>query len=187
MTPRYSSSGETVFATQAIEREHEAGLVRGAAAGDRSAFASLYQRYARMIHGILISRVPWGDAEDLVQDVFLTALDRLASLRDEAAFGGWLCAIARHRATDHLRQCKRKTEPLGDVARTLPAPPEAFAVLDEIRSLPAAYRETLVLRLVEGMTGPEISRRTGLRPESVRVNLCRGMKMLRERLEGRKP
>jgi RNA polymerase sigma-70 factor, ECF subfamily len=57
-------------------------------------------------------------------------------------------------------------------------------VLDIIKALPEAYRETLVLRLAEGMTGPEIAERTGLTPESVRVNLHRGMKMLRERLGG---
>jgi RNA polymerase sigma-70 factor (ECF subfamily) len=54
--------------------------------------------------------------------------------------------------------------------------------LEAIRQLPEAYRETLVLRLVEGMTGTEIAERTGLRAESVRVNLHRGMKMLREKL-----
>jgi RNA polymerase sigma-70 factor (ECF subfamily) len=48
--------------------------------------------------------------------------------------------------------------------------------------LPEAYRETLVLRLVEGMTGPEIAARTGLTAASVRVNLHRGMKQLREKL-----
>jgi RNA polymerase sigma-70 factor (ECF subfamily) len=58
----------------------------------------------------------------------------------------------------------------------------AFELLDLIRNLPGAYRETLILRLVEGMTGPEIAERTGLTSESVRVNLCRGMKMLREQL-----
>ena len=51
-----------------------------------------------------------------------------------------------------------------------------------IRRLPEAYRETLVLRLVEGMTGPEIAARAGLTPGSVRVNLHRGMLMLREAL-----
>ncbi|MCX6631188.1 MAG: hypothetical protein NTW28_26550 [Candidatus Solibacter sp.] len=45
--------------------------------------------------------------------------------------------------------------------------------------------ETLILRLVEGMTGPEIAAQTGLTPDSVRVNLCRGMKMLRELLEAK--
>ena len=64
----------------------------------------------------------------------------------------------------------------------MPASPEAFAVLEKIRELPDAYRETLTLRLVEGLTGPEIAKQTGLTPESVRVNLHRGMKMLREKL-----
>jgi RNA polymerase sigma-70 factor, ECF subfamily len=43
------------------------------------------------------------------------------------------------------------------------------------------------MRLVEGLTGPEIAELTGMTPESVRVNLCRGMKILRERLEGCTP
>ena len=59
---------------------------------------------------------------------------------------------------------------------------EAVTVLAVIRSLPEAYRETLILRLVEGMTGPEIAARTGLTAGSVRVNLCRGMQQLREKL-----
>ena len=54
-----------------------------------------------------------------------------------------------------------------------------------IRDLPEAYRETLVLRLVEGMSGDEIAARTGLTSASVRVNLHRGIKMLRERLGSR--
>jgi RNA polymerase sigma-70 factor (ECF subfamily) len=58
----------------------------------------------------------------------------------------------------------------------------ATEILELIRSLPEAYRETLILRLVEGMTGPEIATRTGLTAASVRVNLHRGMKLLRERL-----
>lgn len=57
-----------------------------------------------------------------------------------------------------------------------------MAVLAAIRSLPEAYREPLILRLVEGMTGPEIAERTGLTPGSVRVNLHRGMRQLREKL-----
>ncbi|PYQ92767.1 MAG: hypothetical protein DMF97_21220, partial [Acidobacteria bacterium] len=59
---------------------------------------------------------------------------------------------------------------------------ETLAVLDIVRKLPDAYRETLLMRLVEGMTGDEIAARTGLTPGSVRVNLHRGMKMLREQL-----
>ena len=86
---------------------------------------------------------------------------------------------------DHYRAA-RNLAPLEDAPpQRAAADPDCFLVLDRIRSLPEAYRETLIMRLVEGMTGPEIAERTGLTPESVRVNLCRGMKMLRELLEAK--
>jgi RNA polymerase sigma-70 factor (ECF subfamily) len=59
---------------------------------------------------------------------------------------------------------------------------EAKEVLSAIRSLPEAYRETLSLRLVQGYSGPEIAALTGLSPGSVRVNLHRGMNLLRQKL-----
>ena len=164
-------------------------LVLAAMDGDRAAFAQLYAQYARMIHGILLSRVPRLHVEDLVQDVFMMAMQRLSSLRSPAAFGGWLATIARNHATDHLRSAPRTTELPEALPDRFPnrteATVEATAVMEIVRGLPEAYRETLTLRLVEGMTGPEISARTGLSEGSVRVNLHRGMKLLRERLEGR--
>ena len=57
---------------------------------------------------------------------------------------------------------------------------EADEALRAIRQLPEAYRETLILRLVEGLSGPEIANLTGLTPSSVRVNLHRGMTQLRQ-------
>ena len=92
--------------------------------------------------------------------------------------------IARHRAVDYHRGASETSELKPDMARQAAPLPEAIAVMDVIRSLPDTYRETLTLRLVEGMTGPEIAERTGLGPDSVRVNLHRGMKMLREKLTG---
>ena len=167
--------------------DEDDGLILAAAAGDRGAFGELYVRYARMVHGILLARVPPRDAEDLVQEVFMSAMRQLRGLRTAAAFRGWLAAIARNRAIDYFRGAARSA-PL-DEATTREhgpraAPQDAFLVLDLIRGLPEAYRETLILRLVEGMTGPEIAQRTGLTPDSVRVNLCRGMKMLRDLLGG---
>ena len=79
-------------------------LVRAAREGERSAFATLYDRYARVVHGVLLARVSRDDVEDLVQDVFLAAWRRLDDLRDPAAFGGWLTMIARNRATDFHRR-----------------------------------------------------------------------------------
>jgi RNA polymerase sigma-70 factor (ECF subfamily) len=137
-----------------------------------------------MVHGILIARLPHSEVEDLVQEVFLQALRQLGTLRSPSSVGPWLAAIARNRARDHYRRGPGPSEPLPDV----PGPPhpegEALGVLAAIRRLPEAYRETLVLRLLEGMTGPEIAERTGLTPGSVRVNLHRGMQMLRVALGG---
>jgi RNA polymerase sigma-70 factor (ECF subfamily) len=62
---------------------------------------------------------------------------------------------------------------------------EALEALAAVRSLPETYREVLILRLVEGMSGPEIAARTGLTAGSVRVNLHRGMKLLKEKIGGR--
>jgi RNA polymerase sigma-70 factor (ECF subfamily) len=166
------------------------GLVRAAAAGDRTAFGELYVRYARLVHGILLARVPPAEADDLVQDVFLSAMRQLRGLRTVTAFRGWLAAIARNRAMDYFRQA-RAQEPFEEGMKYRTGARDtgldALEVLDLIRHLPEAYREPMILRLVEGMTGPEIAHQTGLTPDSVRVNLCRGMKMLRGLLEGVEP
>ena len=166
-------------------------LVRAAQRGDRGAFGALYERYSRMVHGILLARVPRPVAEDLLQDVFLQALPRLASLREVAKFGGWLGAIARNRANDYYRRAKPSEEFNDGVAeadggrRGGADAADGLFLLEAVRSLPEAYRETLILRFVEGLTGPEIAEKTGLKHGSVRVNLYRGMQMLREKLEKR--
>jgi len=168
-------------------RPGDAAVVAAARDGDAAAFQDLYRAYARMVHGILLARVPRDAVEDLMQDVFLQAFRQLPRLRDAAAFGGWLAAIARNYARGFFRK-SREMDELTDthVAPGSPsAEAEAAAALAAVHELPEAYRETLILRLVEGMTGPEIAARTGLAPASVRVNLHRGMKLLRERLEGR--
>jgi RNA polymerase sigma-70 factor, ECF subfamily len=166
-------------------------LVVAARRGDRHAFGCLYERYARMVHGVLLARVPPGEADDLVQDVFIAALRQLSSLREPAKFGGWVAAIARNRAHDFHRNAER-VDPLEDDLAEQPAGSakadkgddegRAAAALAALKSLPETYRETLILRLVEGMTGPEIAARTGLTHGSVRVNLHRGMQLLRQKL-----
>ena len=171
------------------EASEDAGLVKAARDGDRVAFGRLYDRYARMVHGVLLAKVPFQEVNDLLQDVFVTALRRLRTLREPESFGAWLAAIARNRASDYHRHSLPE-DPLGDDDLSTPqvagARDEdrnlASRVLDLIKSLPDAYRETLILRLVEGMTGPEIAARTQMTPGSVRVNLHRGMQQLRAKL-----
>lgn len=179
-----------VSSTAALESSPDAALVLAARDGDRSAFGGLYARYARMVHGILLAKVPSHDVDDLVQEVFLKALPRIRDLRDVSRFGPWLATITRNCANDYYRQNRAEdsvTDSLPEDDSESPAAKdesnaEAVVILEYVRSLPDAYRETLILRLVEGMTGPEIAARTGLTPGSVRVNLHRGMQQLRERL-----
>lgn len=160
-------------------------LAERAKGGDRLAFARLYERFAPSVHGVLLASAPRADASDLVQEVFLLALRSIARLEDPASFGPWLLSIARNRARDALKSRRTSVE-LPDEIETAPVAggedAEAERALEAVRSLPVAYRETLVLRLVEGLSGPEIAERTGMTHGSVRVNLCRGMKLLRERL-----
>lgn len=184
--PRASSSQVEFAARFTAEHAFEdASLVRRAQRGDESAFARLYDRYVGVVHGILLARVPPVDVDDLVQEVFLSAWQRLETLRDPAAFGGWLAMITRNRATDSRRRSVEVDELPDTLAAhdATAARAEALAILEVIRSLPDAYRETLIMRLVEGLTGPEIAQRTGLTAASVRVNLHRGMKLLRGKLE----
>src|ERR1044071_9078910 len=165
------------------ETSPEAALVAAVRAGDREAFARLYESFSPLVHGVLLARVPYDEVSDLVQDVFLVAFRKLGTLRDATRFGPWVAMIARNRATDFHRR-RRETEELREEAvRGAGSEAEAKEALEIIKSLPEAYRETLVLRLVEGMTGPEIAERTGLQPASVRVNLHRGMKIGRSVVE----
>jgi len=168
----------------------ETFLVCAARDGDRAAFGRLYDRYARMVHGVLLAKVPPDEVDDLVQDVFLIALRRLSALREKGSFGAWLGTIARNRANDYYRRSRphqqleddTSDQELESVSSSEDQECSAVAILKAIRNLPEAYRETLILRLVEGMTGSEIATRTGMTHGSVRVNLHRGMQQLRAML-----
>ena len=173
---------EAHAAEQPQEIAVEVVLVKAVLAGDRDGFARLYDLYAPLVHGILLARVPRAEVDDLVQDIFLHAYKKLHTLRDSAAFGPWIAMIARNRAVDYHRRSREMVEINDDLRGSEAHDSRAAEILELIRSLPEAYRETLVLRLVEGMTGPEIAARTGLTAASVRVNLHRGMKLLREKL-----
>lgn len=161
-----------------------ASHVRAAAGGAQHGYAWLYRTFAPLVHSIHLGMAPRALADELVQDTFALAFARLHHLREAHKFGPWIAAIARrnrprvspfeHPAVDGIDAAGDTTAP--------DASAEAERVLRAIRALPEAYRETLLLRLVEGMSGPEIAALTGLTPASVRVNLHRGMAKLRASL-----
>lgn len=169
--------------TPAIETRNETALmVERCVAGDREAFGDIYRAFAPLVHGILLSRLPRDEVSDAVQEVFLAAYKNLGSLREPNALGGWLARIARNHVVDHYRGSRPSEELPEHIEGKKDKRLEAEEALAAIQSLPVAYRETLILRLVEGMTGNEIAEQTGLSPDSVRVNVHRGMAMLRKKL-----
>ena len=163
-------------------KSEEAMLIRAVLEGDLDKYGRLYHLYSPLVHGVLLARIPRSEVEDMVQEIFLHALKKLSTLRDTGSFGPWIAMIARNRAMDFHRKSRETVEVTDDLRSSDSSGPKAAEILEIIRSLPDAYRETLVLRLVEGMTGPEIATRTGLTAASVRVNLHRGMKLLRGKL-----
>ncbi len=111
----------------------------------------------------------------------MTAFNRLGQLNDGGKFGAWIATIARRirpeRAVNEVDSGELESHPSADSSPEASA--EADRMLRIISNLPEAYREILMLRLVEGMSCPEIAALTGLTPGSVRVNLHRGMRQLR--------
>lgn len=148
--------------------------------------AAVYARFAAVVHGVALAHVGPVEAEDVVQEVFVKVATHLSTLRDPAALPGWITALARNAALDRLRERARRRAAPEAALHALPARAEPgddralrLRVLALLGTLPETYREALVLRLVEGLTGPQIAERTGLTPASVRVHLHRGMALLR--------
>jgi RNA polymerase sigma-70 factor (ECF subfamily) len=162
-------------------------IVARARAGERAAFDEFHGRFARFVHSVLLAHAPPSEIDDLHQEVFMAAWRNLGSLQESERAGAWLAAIARHaaqrrRATLVVHRARELPAQLADPKARAGGGLDGARLLTLLRELPEAYRETLALRLVEGFTGPEIAEATGLTHGSVRVNLHRGMQLLRERL-----
>jgi RNA polymerase sigma-70 factor (ECF subfamily) len=160
-------------------------LVRRAAAGEPAAFASLYDRFARPVFLTLVGLLRIReDAEDALQSTFLTAWERLPSLRRPSRFAPWLFRIARNKARDIAR--KRRE-------RLLPEPPEsdllgpfrAASSRDEVSrilaSLEPGTRSLVLLRAVHGWSAEEVAVALGKSPATVRRRYAGALERLRRR------
>jgi RNA polymerase sigma-70 factor (ECF subfamily) len=125
-----------------------AELVERARSGDHEAFAVLYDRHAPLIRAICFAATAHlPAAEDLSQDVFLKAYQRLHQLRDGERFLPWLCKIARHAGRDWQRRL-RTIDPLPSGIVNVVEQPEERQVtelLEAIRQLPEIERWALHL------------------------------------------
>jgi RNA polymerase sigma-70 factor (ECF subfamily) len=184
-------------------------LVERAQAGDLNAFETLVSRYERRIWALAKQMLQHDqDAEDVVQDTFLTALEHLHALRHGERFGAWLKQIAVRLAYRVLAKRKRMpTESLDallsedpdEEETTLPRPqlvadwrdsPEALLqrketmrlIEEALQQLPEKYRVVFWLRDVEQLSTRETAEALGISEANVKVRLLRARLMLREYL-----
>ncbi|HEV8543454.1 MAG TPA: sigma-70 family RNA polymerase sigma factor [Verrucomicrobiae bacterium] len=167
-----------------------------ASAGDCEAFGKIVQRYQTLICSVAYSACGrLGASEDLAQQTFITAWQRLRDLREPAKLRQWLCGIVRNLAANSARrEFRRGGEPAPlEVAVAEPvieADPASHAVASEeeellwraLSKLPANYREPLVLFYREDNSIAEVGALLDLTEDTVRQRLFRGRAMLRDEM-----
>ena len=175
-------------------------LVAAVRAGDDRAFEVLYERYQRRIHAYVLGMVKdHGRAEDVTQEVFVSALRRMRETEQPLAFKPWLYQIAKNSCIDAFRRSRRAEEVSydaddalapGDASKLIgggPTPDAAVAAKQDLESLCGAFgglsdthHEILVLRELEGLSYAEIGRRLGMSRPSVESTLFRARRRLSE-------
>lgn len=182
--------------------QDDAALLEALRAGDSAALAAVFDAYAdrlyRLALGLLQDPV---EAEDVVQEAFLTLMTHLDRFEGRSRVGTWLYRVAYNASLDRLRQ--RQPEPLPEQDSEGPDDPpmpralvewrltpeeiladaEALAELDQaVAELPEALRAVFILRDIEGLSTAETAEALGISPGAVKVRLHRARLALRERL-----
>jgi RNA polymerase sigma factor (sigma-70 family) len=175
-------------------------LVAAVRRGDDRAFEVLYHRYQRRIHVYVLGMVKdHGRAEDVTQEVFVSALRRMRETEQPLAFKPWLYQIAKNGCIDAFRRSKRAEEVSYDAEDALapadhsklvgsgPSPDAAVAVKQDLDNLCGAFgglsethHEILVLRELEGLSYQEIGQRMGMSRPAVESTLFRARRRLTE-------
>jgi RNA polymerase sigma factor (sigma-70 family) len=171
----------------------DAGLVAAVRRGDDRAFETLYQRYHRRIAAYVYGMVnDYGRAEDITQEVFISALRRMRETERPIAFKPWVYEIAKNACIDQFRRSKRAEDGLGaaDYGRlvtTGPSPDAAVDAKQQLAHLCGAFgglsdthHEILVLRELEGLSYRQIGEKMGLSRPSVESTLFRARRRLTE-------
>lgn len=167
--------------------------IRRAQAGDVDAFELLYREHAGRIYALCL-RLKAGDitdATELMQDVFIKAWRRLATFRGDSAFASWLHRLAVNTMLENARSDGRRTArvlAMDDTSRLAGAARSSGIELkmdmeDAIASLPKGARLAFVLHDIEGYQHQEIAEQLSVSVGTVKAQLHRARRLLRERLE----
>ncbi len=163
-----------------------AAWVIAARDGDSAAFAELVHQFQDAVAGVVIARLGRApDAEDIMQESFLVAYERLADLREPPGFGPWVCGIARNLTLRFLRDRRRRAEvPADMVAPSVgPAAEEPGDVLEAVRRLPGRLGEPVTLFYINGYSTREVADLLNVPPGTVRRRLHEARKHLRTYME----
>ncbi len=170
-----------------------AALVLRAKTGDRAAFAALAQTHLRAAHSVALAILGRpSDAEDIAQDSFLRAFERLGTCREPERFAGWLLQIVRNQARNALASRKLRDvsehesaqEPL--VEHSLPdSSVHRMQLLRALDSLTVTRREVVLLHELDGWTHAEIAETLQISELMSRQHLFLARRELREQLDAK--
>jgi RNA polymerase sigma-70 factor, ECF subfamily len=170
--------------------ESDAELVLRVRRGDRWAADRLLGRYLRACRAVALAVTgSAADADDVCQDAFVAAMERIDDCREPDRFGGWLLQIVRNRSRNHLRQRQlRQAEPLDEAAAFGGPSPASTLERNELRrrieaalaQLTEAQREVVLLHDLEGWKHAEIGERLELPVGTVRSHLHYARRRLRQ-------
>ena len=166
-------------------------LVRAVLAGDKAAYEKLYDCYAPLIRAVCYDTTGnLADAQDLAQDVFMRAYEKLDRLRDQDRFGKWLIGIARLRCHEWLRRnlhLRDKRVELSEVQIAVPDPPEDDRIellRKMIATLPDKERLALHTFYLQGNSAESAYRIMGLSRSGFYRVLERARKRLKQLMHG---
>lgn len=172
-----------------------ARLVRLARSGDSAAFEELVRRHLKAAYAIALAVTgDADDAEDVAQDSFVVALERLDDCADPDRFSAWLLKIVRNRALNLRRsQARRAGVPYEEVGIAAASDPARDAdrallrerLLEEMQTLTELQRQVLLLHDLEGYRHREVAEALNISEVSSRVHLFAARRALRARLTGR--
>lgn len=170
---------------------HITKLIEGCKKLDRNAQLQLYKAYYKAMYNTAIRIVnDVYEAEDLMQEAFLTAFTKIDSYRGEVAFGAWLKKIVIHKSITQLKKNNRYEIVKMDVIPDTTIEEEAIdtknldpkSVLRSIENLKENYRLVLTLHLIEGFDYEEIGQILNYTNENVRTTISRAKKKLQQEL-----
>jgi RNA polymerase sigma-70 factor (ECF subfamily) len=179
------------------EGERDMVLIQRLAQKDGAALGELYDRHSRLLFSLIVRIVGQrGEAEEILQEVFLAAWRRAATYNPAlGAPVGWLVGIARNRALDRLRANDTRARALEAASRETPGTgtPEHDASACETRrdvaralgALPAEQRELIEQAYFLGLTHSELAERHSLPLGTVKTRIRSGMTVLRQQLSSR--